>query len=403
MQFLRKAALTAAASLLTLSLFSFGLGWSLYQVFGTPAALKKDLKASGIYDNAAVDVLSQHQDDTGSSVTRIRTDNPEVQRIVAQSIPPSFVQAQTEKVIDSVYGWLNGTQPSLQFNVDLSGPKNDLANNIGNYVQQRLGSLPTCTPDTIPTGDVNVFTVQCLPPDFDQTAAAAQARDQILNGGFLTKTDLTQNTSTENGKSVAQELQDSRANYRSARRTLMITGIVAIVMAVAVVLLAATWRVGIRKVAIVLITVGAVSGILAWLSSFVAQAAAHKIAESQTSSTSLADSVAKLTKMLVSDVHTHWSIYAATLIILGVLALVAIWLARPKSAVALRLKKQGSGAPNTMLAGAAVQKGGRHLVSTDRQTQTEHAEHVARMNEQPRLTVDGMPANDQPERGPHGK
>jgi hypothetical protein len=341
MQFLRKAALTAAASLLTLSLFSFGLSWSLFQVFGSSGPVKQALTTSGIYDGAVSEVLKQHQEDQPSNAgsNDIPVNDPAVQAIIKDAFPPSLLQAQSEKVIDATYGWLNGSQSALQFNVDLSGAKTNMANGIAQYAQTRLNSLPTCAPDQLPSGTVDAFSATCIPAGFDQSIAVNAARDQVLNGDFLKNPQLTQNTQTSNGKSVAQQLNKSRNGYQHVRTGILLLGILAAALAAVVIALAATWRVGVRKVSIILITVGAVSAVLAAVSSFAGHAVVHRISTMHGSNTSLQQQIATIAQTLLDDLKTHWLVYGLALVAIGIVALVVLRLTRPKNPIDIRPKK----------------------------------------------------------------
>jgi hypothetical protein len=341
MQFLRKAALTVAASLLTLSLFSFGLSWSLFQVFGSSGPVKDALTSSGIYDNVVGEVLQQHQEDqpSTSGSNDIPVNDPAVQSIIKDAFPPSLLQTQTEKVIDATYGWFNGSQSTLQFTVDLSGAKTNMADGIANYAQTRLASLPTCAPDQLPSGTVDAFSATCIPAGFDQSVAVNAARDQILNGDFLKNPQLTQNTQTSDGKSVAQQLGDSRDGYQHARSGILLVGVLAAALAAAVIVLAATWRVGVRKVSIILITVGAVSAILAVVSSFVSHQVVHRISTTHGSNTSLQQQIATIAQILLDDLKTHWLAYGIGLVVLGIAALVVLRVTRPKNPIDIRPKK----------------------------------------------------------------
>ena len=116
MQFLRKMAVSAAASLLVLTLFSFGFAWSLHQVFGTSKNIKHALSGSGLYQSAVPAILSQQQNSQSGGNT-VPLNQPQVKQIIENAFPPQFLQSQTEQAIDQIYAWANGKTPTLQFTV----------------------------------------------------------------------------------------------------------------------------------------------------------------------------------------------------------------------------------------------------------------------------------------------
>ncbi len=308
-------------------------------MFGHPAPLKQALDKSGIYSSVVGDLLKQDQGNKQSDNSNVPVNNPAVQAVIKQAFPASFLQTQTEKVLDAVYGWVDGGRPALQFSVDLSGAKASLANGLGQYASSRLATLPTCTPDALPSGDIDAFTATCLPAGFDKNAAAAQARDNILNGDFLKDSQLTQDTKQGDGKPLAQGLQKAPDAYRHIRGGIISAGVLAALLAVGVVFLSATWRVGVRKVSVIAITVGATSAIFALLSSFAVRRVLQKIESHPGANTSLHQHVGAVAQQLVDDVHSHWLVYGIVLIVGGVAALVALKLTAPKNPIDISPKK----------------------------------------------------------------
>jgi hypothetical protein len=120
---------------------------------------------------------------------------------------------------------------------------------------------------------------------------------------------------------------------------ILLNGLVAVVLAALVIVLAATWRVGVRKVSVILITVGAVSAVLAWLSSFAAHQVVHKISSTHETNTSLQQQVATIAQTLADDLRSHWLLYGIALIVAGALALVVLKLTQPKNPIDVRPKK----------------------------------------------------------------
>lgn len=346
MQFLRKAALTAAASLFGITLFSFGLTWGLYQVFSTPNQLKASISESGLYDSAVASILKQKASDPSTAVSGdLPTNNPELQKVIEDAFPPQLLQTQAEQVIDASYSWISGDASSLQFSLDFSQAKTNLANGMQQYVQKRLSSLPQCTADSIPSGDVDAFTTTCLPPGTDVAAIAQQVHDKFMNGDFLKDTKITPETlKTSDGKSLQSQLHVAPDAYKYAKWSVYGGALLALVLAVAIVFLSATRRGGVRRVAVASISIGICSAILAVLSSIAVHQLVNKFTETAKSNTTLQPQLSKLAQSLADDLRNWWTIFGLTCVLCGIAALIALHVTKPKNPVDLRA--QGKPHPN---------------------------------------------------------
>ena len=112
MHILKRVLVGISASLLASILLTFGFFWSLHQVIGTPGPVKTVLRQSGLYESGVGAALDQAQkdqkNDTNENKDNIPVNQPQVRTIIEQAFPPSFLQTQTEQVIDHTYAWLNG-------------------------------------------------------------------------------------------------------------------------------------------------------------------------------------------------------------------------------------------------------------------------------------------------------
>lgn len=342
MQFLRKAALTAAATLLAITLFTFGLSWSVYMVFHTPNNLKQALKSSGVYSAAIPALLNDQikkdpQHGTGDGELPIT--RPEVRKIINDALPPQFLEAQTEQVLDNTYAWLSGKTPELRFSIQLAGAKEKLASGLQQYVLQRLNTLPTCTAtDAIANGgDLDGFNATCVPAGTDKAAVAAKVRDEILQDEVLKDTTITAHT-IKNGKgqTLDQQLQNAPTGFRAAKWAVW-GGVLAIAaFATAVVFLSATRRGGVRKISVMAIVVGTLSAIFGWLANYGVHKAVHTGGLGMTGDAPLKTQILSLLDSLTSNLCNWWVVYGLVLVLLGAAALVALHLTQPKDVIDLR-------------------------------------------------------------------
>ncbi|HLZ15140.1 MAG TPA: hypothetical protein VKQ34_04085 [Candidatus Saccharimonadales bacterium] len=347
---LRKLAVVLAVTFLPLALWGAGLTWSIHQVFGTPQHLEGALNTSGIYHDIVGEILSKVQADQANKGTpntdTIPINQPEVQAIIKQAFPPQYLQGQTNQIVDAIYGWLQGKQPALAFSVDLNSAKQQLANGVGQYAQARLSTLPACTPDQIPSGDVDPFSAACVPPGFDVAGAAAKARDTILNGNFLQNANLTADSiKTSDGKTLGQQLRVAPRTYHKATLGVYALGVLAVLLSVAIIFLSQTWRAGLRKAAIVYISVGAVTVLVSWLITFGLHKAVLALGKTTDASKALEQSILKVVEILAQDVRTYWMNYGLVLLSLGIVGLV-VTLAGKKHGMALAHELAGDQNPD---------------------------------------------------------
>jgi hypothetical protein len=324
MQFLRKAALGLAASLL----FSVRLALRVRQVLGTPDTLKRALKDSGFYQTVVNDALTQAQKEQPDPQEQdnIPLDQPEVQTIIKRAASPELLQSQTEGALDSVYAWLQGKTPTLTFSADLSTFKTDLANGLGGYVEERLSALPKCSAKNPPSGDFDPFNATCLPPGTNVKKVAAEARNEILKGEFLKDTELTaSDLKSEDGKPIDEQLKAVPQAYQAATWATYGAGALALLLGAAVFFLSETKRKGLKKIAIVLLSVGAVTALLGWLLGVGAGRAEQFIREG-----ALQLSMARVGQIIVGDLRNWWLGYGIVLLVLGIGALVALHFTKPK-------------------------------------------------------------------------
>ena len=325
MQFVRKTAVGLVASLLLSLLITFGIVFGLQRVFGSPAAIKQALKASGFYQSVIPNALDQAQKDQKNQGTEqkeeIPLDKPEVRTIVQNAASPDFLQSQTEGVLDSIYAWLQGKTPKLTFAVDLATVKARLSDGVEQYAQQHLASLPRCTGRSMPNQDIDPFNATCLPPGANVDQVAAKAKDQVLNGDFLKDTQLTADsikTDKEGDKTLADDLKDVPAIYQKTNLAINILGPVLVLLALALVFLSISRRAGLKKLAILAISAGTIGAIIGVVASYALQRASTMATEP------LQQTIFKVVQMLVNDLRNWWVGYGLALLLLGAGTLVAL-------------------------------------------------------------------------------
>jgi hypothetical protein len=333
MQLRHKFLIGVCASFLALSLFGLGLLGRIGVVGGPAAPLKSALKESGIYQTGISDALEKAQKDNpaDNNSDSIPTSNPAVRTIIKDSFPPEYVQSQSEKVIDAFYAWLHGNSAKIAFSLDITDAKNRLANGLGDYAQNRLNTLPTCTAADVPAAsqDVDVFNAACVPPGFNKAEAVAKAKNDILNGDFLKDAKFdANNVKNNNGKTLTQQMQPGQNFYQVALLLLYMLAGTAVALAAAILFIGGNWRLGIRRVGIVFGGAGIFTAGFGWLSSYGMHRAVQEFSKSGQGSEPLQQKVIRVVQILTDNMRDRLVWYGLTLVVLGAVGILVWFLTR---------------------------------------------------------------------------
>lgn len=341
MNVFKKSMLGLCVPLLVIVLYVFGVALGLYQVFSTPDAIKGALRDSGIYQSVVGDVLKQAQKGQPAEGQEggIPLDNPQVQSLIQSAASPELLQTQAEGALDSAYAWLRGETLNLAFTVELGDAKTKLADELGKFLEQNLAGLPACAPGSASGQNLDPFNATCLPEGVSAAQAAAQAKNELLNGEFLKETTFTaDDVKTDGDRTLEQQLQAIPQTYQAIKWALFGTGVLALLLAVAVVFLSINWRSGLKKLSIVFIVVGSIHVLFSWLAGMGFGRLAEFAKEP------LQQSAVKVGQALAGDLRGWWMWYGIALLVVGAVTLVVLRLTKPKT-VWQEADKQGELAP----------------------------------------------------------
>jgi len=225
-----------------------------------------------------------------------------------------------------LYAWLQGKTPKLEFAIDLTGVKQGLADGLGQYVEQRAAALPACPAGTPVGQDIDPFSATCLPRGVNPAQLAAEARGQILNGEFLKENTITADSlKTENGKTIEQQLAAVPNAYKKMSWAVYGTGLLALLLAAAVVVLSVNWRSGLKKVSTIFIVVGLISAFVGWLSGFGIDKA------SEFAKQPLQQSGVKVAQQLSEGLREWWMWYGIALAAAGIVTLIVLRFTKSKT------------------------------------------------------------------------
>jgi hypothetical protein len=324
---LRKTAVIIAGMLLPVVLFSFGFLLSVSQVLGTPDRLKQSLKDSNIYEAAVTDLIN-----TGGSQGSggVSADDAAVQDAVSNALSAETLKTQTDEIVNGVYAWLRGDTPTLDFQVDLTGIRDELTANLSKQAADRTADLPVCPAGTPVSSVTNLdpFNATCRPQGITSANAAAITRQEIESSDLFRQPVLTPNDfNGEGGKPLEEQLKPVSNVYDAVRKFMLISGLSGVALIAIIIAASRPWRSGLRRVSVTLISVGAPSVILSLLSGWATRAAVDAVARDSGNDTIQTAGI-KAVEALTNDIRTWWLWYGIVLVALGVGALV--WLMATK-------------------------------------------------------------------------
>ena len=312
-------------AILPLLLFTFGLSWSLYMVFGTPQPLESALKQSGIYTVFAQNTIEEQ----ATSNTALPLQDAGVQAAIQKAFPPSLIEQSTTKIIDGTYDWVQGRTESPNFSIDLSEPKANLATYVADYVRERSAALPICSYQEslalaqAGTTNVDPYTLTCRPSQVSSDQLAEQAKQQVLGSDLLSTPVVTADSiKNDRGQTLGQQLEIVPQAYTWMIYSLFGTGIIAVLaIGIIVLLQRAQWRGAVKRLSIILISIGAVSAGVAWIISLGFNKISSILADGTTSQMLQTKLVAVFTA-LAHDLQKWWIGYGIVLIVLGIIGLI---------------------------------------------------------------------------------
>ncbi len=198
MHTLKKILRGISSQTLKVSLFLAAVSAATLAILGTPEPIKRALNDSGIYTKIVGSVIQSAQNqqakerDNNQSVeaSNINLADPAIQKVVQDALPPEFLEQSVNTVLDGAFAWLKGDTKTPQITIDLSSPKQKLATGIGEVAYAKAATKPVCNAAQLRTLDrnnIDIFTVECIPPGLDLRAEQAKLVAQINGGDELLK------------------------------------------------------------------------------------------------------------------------------------------------------------------------------------------------------------------------
>jgi DNA-binding protein Fis len=306
MSWWRKSLVHFLSLLLFLSLIGGAYATSANIAFRHPDKVKVWLKQSNIYGHFVANTITQGQKSAGDQQTgTVSLSDSAVQQAAQNAFSSQMIEQNVDKFLDANYNWLAGKTDKPVFTIDLSQAKQTFADQVAQYTQTRLAALPVCTPTQLTqiqasSQAIDPLSISCRPSYLTPEASAAQVKQQIeQSSDFLSNPEVNaDNFAAAQGKTgepYYKKLSSAPTLYKLDGFLPWLSALLAALAAFGVIMLAATKRRGLRKVAISF----GLAGLVLVAGKFIADAAFHR-AEKQIFNNS---SVGQLQQSLTDFFH----------------------------------------------------------------------------------------------------
>lgn len=266
MLWVRKGLVHLLSLLLFVCLIGAAVATSINVNLSHPDKIKTWLNQSGVYDHFVAEAIAQAQKSAGDKPDNgpVSLSDSAVRQAAESSFSPQLLQHSVNTVLDSNYAWLQGKTATPNFTIDLRSAKQSFAQQVGAYVKTHLAGLPVCTPaqlSQIDVQNIDPLTVVCRPDTLSPEAEGNQVTQSIENGDFLSNPVITSSSINPNASAASKpyytKLSFAPRLYQSGVKLPWALGLVALVLALSIVVIAPLRRKGWRRVGIVLLEAGA--------------------------------------------------------------------------------------------------------------------------------------------------
>jgi len=273
MVWLRKGIVGLLSLLLLVGLVGGALATSGNMAFTHPDKIESWLSQSHFYDSFITNEIDQAQKSTDNrSGSQVSLNDPAVKAAAQKAFSPQLLQQDVTTVLNSNYAWLQGKASTPNFNIDLTGVKQNFANQVGQAVETRFASLPTCTTTQLvqlaglsqSLQNVDPLNIPCRPPTVTPQAEAVLVKQDVLsNNSFLgSNPAITANNAnpslTNQSQPYYQKLSAAPELYRVSVALPWVYAVVALISIIGIVFIALSKRRGLRRIGVVLLEAGVV-------------------------------------------------------------------------------------------------------------------------------------------------
>lgn len=179
------------------------------------SAIKSSFREADAYSQVVPAIIDGVEMFESSDQGSLSFNDPEIQEIFRRSITTEIIQTQFESFLDDAYVWLEGQQDELVFAVDLREVKANLVANISEYVVRKAQTLPPCPSIESDVMTVDVFDLQCQPPDSSTQFIEPLVQDGVSELALLETPLITQDSLVDDeGVTIGERLERARTAYQ---------------------------------------------------------------------------------------------------------------------------------------------------------------------------------------------
>lgn len=228
---IRRIGLWLSSYLFRFCLYSAIVATSLIAIVSNSSYIKTALTSSQAYDRFVQTVIDTNTSEAQKTGSSIPFGNQNVQNIIKGSFPATDLQSATENIIDSVSKWLKGQTSKVDFSLDFSANKQQLATNLSIFAFGRLAEQPLCR--TTPA-ELDPFTASCRPRNFNfnketiNFANELKSSSTFLPTTVLTAADLPKDLS---GKNVFEKYSSAPRYYTYLKLAPIVFGVATLMLA----------------------------------------------------------------------------------------------------------------------------------------------------------------------------
>lgn len=282
MLWVRKGLVHLLSLLLFACLIGAAVATSININLSHPDKIKTWLNQSRVYDHFVAEAIAQAQKSAGNKPDNgpVSLSDSAVQQAAESAFSQQLLHQSVNTVLDSNYAWLQGKTATPNFTVDLRSAKHSFAEQVGAYVRTHLAGLPVCTPaqlSQIDVPNIDPLTVVCRPDALSPEAEGNQVTQSIENGDFLSNPLITSSSINPNAAAASKpyytKLSFAPELYRSGVKLPWALGLVAMVLALSIIVVAPFRRKGWHRVGSML----AGAGVLLIIGKFIADFALRKV------------------------------------------------------------------------------------------------------------------------------
>lgn len=255
MQFLKRFGVFLSSSILSTLLVIFALSTSAYMVLDKPETVKTAVDKSGLYQVLVDNTLEQKQQQLSAYLP---VDNPDVQKAVREAFPNEYLRQTSERNIDATYAWIHGETQTPQYQADLTQPKQALADNVSQVVEQKLASLPVCTKIIpTPTNVADLLALTCKPAGISSDYFVNAVRGQMQQSNVFNQVvEPVLTLKDEQGQKLTDTLSYVPKAYRYWMISLYVVPIVMLLCALGIIFWSQSKRQGAKRLGWMLLVTG---------------------------------------------------------------------------------------------------------------------------------------------------